>query len=67
MIDIEKEREAKTQAEGEAGSMQSPDVGLDLGIPGSGSGLKEALNCWAIQAAQKDAHFRENAGLENKV
>ena len=33
MIDIE--REAETQAEGEAGSMQEPDVGLDPGTPGS--------------------------------
>ena len=27
--------EAETQAEEEAGSMQKPDVGLDLGSPGS--------------------------------
>ncbi|XP_048965291.1 ciliogenesis and planar polarity effector 1 isoform X13 [Canis lupus baileyi] len=32
----QREREAETQAEGEAGSMhQEPDVGLDLGTPGS--------------------------------
>ena len=30
------EKEAETQAEGEAGSMQEPDVGLDPGTPGSG-------------------------------
>ena len=29
MRDTEREREAETQAEGEAGSMQEPDVGLD--------------------------------------
>ena len=29
------EREAETQAEGEAGSMQGPDVGLDPGSLGS--------------------------------
>ena len=28
-------REAETQAEGEAGSMQGPDAGLDPGTPGS--------------------------------
>ena len=35
------EREAKTHAEGEAGSMQ----GLDPRSPGSGPGLKAVLNC----------------------
>ena len=36
MIVTEREREAGTQAEGEAGSMhQEPDVGLDPGSPGS--------------------------------
>ena len=45
------EREAETQAEGEAGPMQEPDVGLDPGSPGSGPGLKAALNCWATPAA----------------
>ena len=29
------EREAETQAEGEAGSMQEPDAGLDSRTPGS--------------------------------
>ena len=46
MRDIE--REAKTQAEGEAGEKQAPcrepDVGLDPRTPGSGLGLKAALN-----------------------
>ena len=40
----EGEREAETQAEGEAGFMQEPNVGLDPGSPGSGPGLKAALN-----------------------
>ena len=36
MIVTEREREAETQAEGEAGSMhQEPDVGFDPGSPGS--------------------------------
>ena len=34
------EREAETQAEGEAGSMQEANVGLDSGTPGSRPGPK---------------------------
>ena len=33
-------REAETQTEGEAGSLQEPDAGLDLGTPGSHPKLK---------------------------
>ena len=49
MRDTEKDREAETQVEGEAGSMQGarrgtrcrePNVGLDPGTPGSRPGLK---------------------------
>ena len=41
MIVTEREREAETQAEGEAGSMhREPDVGFDPGSPGSCSGPK---------------------------
>ena len=41
MIVTQREREAETQAEGEAGSMhQEPDVGLDPGSPGSCPGPK---------------------------
>ena len=41
MIVTEREREAETQAEGEAGSMhQEPDVGFDPGSPGSHPGPK---------------------------
>ena len=32
----DRERKAKTQAEGEAGSLQGPDAGLKPGTPGSG-------------------------------
>ena len=39
----EREKEAKTQAEGEAGSRE-PDVGLDPGTPGSHPGWEAALN-----------------------
>ena len=37
--------DTETQAEGEAGSMQEPDVGLDPGSPGSHPGLEAVLNC----------------------
>ena len=41
MIDTEREGEAETQAEGEAGSMHRvPDVGFDPGSPGSRPGPK---------------------------
>ena len=41
MIVTERERGAETQAEGEAGSMhREPDVGFDLGSPGSRPGPK---------------------------
>ena len=42
--ETQREREAETQAEGEAGSMQEPDVGLDPGSSGSCPGMKAALN-----------------------
>ena len=41
MIVTQREREAETQAEGEAGSIhREPDVGLDPGSPGSRPGPK---------------------------
>ena len=41
MIVTEREREAETQAEGEAGSMhREPDAGFDPGSPGSRPGPK---------------------------
>ena len=41
MIVTEREREAETQAEGEAGPMhREPDVGFDPGSPGSRPGPK---------------------------
>ena len=50
---IVREREAETQAEGEAGSMHGePDVGLDPGSPGSGPGLQAVLNGCATGAAR---------------
>ena len=41
VTEIQREREAETQAEGEAGSMhREPDVGFDPGSPGSRPGPK---------------------------
>ena len=40
MIDIEREREAETQEEGEAGPCREPDMGLNPGTPGSRPGPK---------------------------
>ena len=41
IYDSHREREAETQAEGEAGSMhREPDVGIDPGSPGSRPGPK---------------------------
>ena len=37
---IDTQREAETQAEGEAGPMQKPDVGLHPGTPGPCPGPK---------------------------
>ena len=43
MIVTHREKEAETQAEGEAGSMhREPDVGFDPGSPGSCPGPKAA-------------------------
>ena len=49
MRDTQKEKEAETQAEGEAGSMQG--ARLDSGSPGSHPGLKAVLNHQATWAA----------------
>ena len=40
----EREKEAETQVEEEAGPCREPDVGLDLRSPRSHPGLKAALN-----------------------
>ena len=40
MRDTHREREAETQAEGEAGPCRKLDVGLNPGSPGSCPGLK---------------------------
>ena len=50
MIVTEREREAETQAEGEAGSMYwEPDVGLDPGLQDRALGQRQAPNRCATQ------------------
>ena len=53
MIERKREREAETQAEGEAGSMhREPDVGLDPRSPGSPAlGQRQAPNRCATQGS----------------
>ena len=52
MIVTQREREAETQAEGEAGSMhQEPDVGFDPGSPDCALGQRQAPNCCATQGS----------------
>ena len=43
MRDTERERQRQRQREKQA-TCRKPDVGLDPGTPGSGSGLKAVLN-----------------------
>ena len=48
-----REREAETQAEGEAGSMhREPDVGFDPGSPGSRPGPKAGAKPLATQGSR---------------
>ena len=47
----ERQREAETQAEGEAGSMQGANMGPDPGSPGSHPGLQGVPNLCATRAA----------------
>ena len=52
MIVTEREREAETQAEGEAGSMhREPDVGFDPGSPRSRPGPKTGAKPLATQGS----------------
>ena len=53
MRDRERERERQRQRHREKQApRREPDAGLDPGSPGSGPGLKVALNRWATGAAQ---------------
>ena len=51
MKDRERERGRDGQREKQA-PCREPDAGLDPASPGSGPGLKAALNRWATRAAQ---------------
>ena len=51
MRDTEKEREAETQAEGEAGPCREPHVGLDPGTPGSCSRPKAGTKLLSHQGS----------------
>ena len=42
--EMQRERQRHRQREEKQASCQEPDVGLDPGTPGSGPGLKAALN-----------------------
>ena len=53
----ESEREAETQAEGEAAPCRKPDVRLDPRSPGSHPKLQVALNRCATRAAQNSIFF----------
>ena len=69
MIVTQREREAETQAEGEAGSMHwKPDVGFDPGSPGLRPGPKAGAKplrypgipfmCLLREVRQKQTHWR---------
>ena len=58
MIDTEREREAETQAEGEAGSMRrEPDVGSIPGLQDRALGQRQALNHCATQGSLSILYF----------
>ena len=54
---IEREREALTQAEGEAGSTQEPDVGLDSRTPGSWPEPKAEAQALSHSGASRNDDF----------
>ena len=71
MIVTEREREAETQAEGEAGSMyREPDMGFDPGSPGSRPGPKAGAKPLRHPGIPASLFFKvsstPNLGLELK-
>ena len=61
MIVTHREREAETQAEGEAGSMhREPDMGLDPGSPGSRPGPKAGAKPLRHPGIPKKENFLMN-------
>ena len=64
----EREREAETQAEREAGSMhREPDVGFDPGSPGSRPGPKAGAKPLRHPGIPKDCFLLYSAFSENAV
>ena len=57
-----REREAQTQAEGEAGSTQEPDVGLDPRTPGSHPGPKGGAKLLSHSGIPYIREFNRNFG-----
>ena len=58
MIGTQWEREAETQAEGEAGSMhQEPDVGFDPGLQDHALSQRQAPNRCATQGSPKTCFY----------
>ena len=63
-----REKEAETQAEGEAASMhQEPDVGFDPGSPGSRPGPKAGAKPWRHPGIPIFALFLKSSFDGNKV
>ena len=59
----ETEREAEAQAEGEAGSMQEPNVGLDPGSPGSHPGMKAGAKPLSHPGCPCNTDFKSTHGI----
>ena len=65
MIATQREREAETQAEGEAGSMhREPDVGFDHGSPGSRPGPKAGAKTLRHPGIPRSRPFRSEGYLQ---
>ena len=54
----EREAEAETQAEGDAGSLQEPDAGLDPGPRGHALSQGQVLNRGALPASPETGNRR---------
>ena len=68
MRDTERESEAETQAEGEAGSMhRKPDVGFDPESPGSRPGPKAGAKPLRHPGIPINCFFNVSKGLKYKL
>ena len=64
MIVTQREREAETQAEGEAGSTHwEPDVGLDPGSPGLCPGPKAGAKLLPRDPSSSSFHVEQMTGI----